>query len=235
MKRLLIGISVLANLLTIAGLVALYFMTDGFAFIEKRQARLRSFYEVFPVEEGDVVFLGDSITQGAFWGEMFPGASVKNRGIGGDTSQGVLDRLHTITAGRPAQIFLKIGTNDITALVPKEDIAANVGTIIDQIHRESAGTEVYVQSVLPRDPLLTGSVVELNALLEPVVRGHGATWVDVFPVFLDAETGAIRRDYANDQLHLMGPGYVAWRDALRPWVRGAGGRVRVPDLRDPGR
>lgn len=219
MKRFLIGLSILGNVLTIAGVGAVYYRTDGFDFSASQRARLRSFYETFPVERGDVVFLGDSITQGGKWHEMFPDVAVKNRGIGGDTSQGVLDRLHTITSGKPSKVFLEIGTNDIAALVDAETIRANVGKIIERIHAESPGTEVFVESVLPRDPLLTPAVKRLNEHLEPETREKDATWIDVFPVFANEDSSAIREEYANDRLHLMGPGYVAWREALAPYVR----------------
>lgn len=219
MKRILIGLSILGNVLTIAGVGAAYYWTGGFEFISKMQERRRSLYETFPVEPGDVVFLGDSITQGGEWAELFPDVPVKNRGIGGDTSQGVLDRLHTITSGKPSKVFLKIGTNDITALVDSSTIAENVGKIIDRIHAESPGTEVYVESVLPRDALLTPAVIGLNEPLEAKTKEKGATWIDVFPLFANDDGSAIRADYANDRLHLMGSGYAAWRDALAPYVR----------------
>lgn len=221
MKKFLIGLSVLLNVATLLGLGAVYYATNGFGFVRMKQERLRSFYETFPVEEGDIVFLGDSITEGGQWAEMFPKADVKNRGIGGDTTQGVLDRLHTITSGHPSQVFLKIGTNDLSMFIANDTIAENVGTIIDRIHDESPGTEVYVESVLPRDSLLTARVIELNGALEPVAEEHGATWIDVFPVFANTQGDAIRSEYANDRLHLMGPAYAAWRDALAPYVRNA--------------
>ncbi|MDG2303400.1 MAG: GDSL-type esterase/lipase family protein [Candidatus Binatia bacterium] len=219
MKRLLIGLSVLFNVITVAGVGGLYYITDGFAFIRMQQERLRSLYETLPIEEGDVVFLGDSITEGGAWDELFPGIPAKNRGIGGDTSEGVLDRLETITRGKPSKVFLKIGTNDLAMTISAEDISTNVGTILDRIHRESPGTQVYVQSVLPRDSWFTPGVQELNRLLEKVAVAHDATWIDVFPLFVDADGGAIRSEYANDRLHLMGPAYVVWRDALDPYVR----------------
>ncbi|HWA97307.1 MAG TPA: GDSL-type esterase/lipase family protein, partial [Pirellulales bacterium] len=63
-----------------------------------------------------VVFLGDSITQG--WGPdfkgKFPGMKLANRGIGGDTTRGMLIRLdEDVLALNPAAIVLLMGTNDI--------------------------------------------------------------------------------------------------------------------------
>ena len=77
---------------------------------------------------------------------------------------------------------------------------------------------VYVESVLPRGRLFTESVIELNTKLELVARSTGATWVDVFSLFLDEQGASMRDEYANDELHLTGPGYVVWRNALAPHV-----------------
>src|SRR6185369_6092309 len=49
-----------------------------------------SFFTTFG-RHADVVMVGDSITDGADWGEMFPGVSIANRGIDGDTTDGVLE------------------------------------------------------------------------------------------------------------------------------------------------
>src|SRR5208283_263374 len=66
-------------------------------------------------ENGSVVFLGDSITQG--WtalAKVFPDFKVVNRGIGGDTTRGILYRLNAdVLALKPAAVVLLIGINDI--------------------------------------------------------------------------------------------------------------------------
>src|SRR3954451_1058356 len=48
------------------------------------------------VGDADVVMLGDSITEGIDWHELFPHVRILNRGIGGDTSAGVLNRLDEV-------------------------------------------------------------------------------------------------------------------------------------------
>jgi len=67
-------------------------------------------------DQGGLVLLGDSITQG--WGEdfsaAFPGVKIANRGISGDTSRGVLIRLkEDVLDLKPAAVVLLIGTNDL--------------------------------------------------------------------------------------------------------------------------
>ena len=217
-KRFLIGLSLLGNLTILIGLGVLYRFTDGFAFLQMNRERVASLYESLPVEPRDIVFLGDSITAGGAWSELFPGIPTKNRGIGGDRTQDILDRMHHVTRGQPAKIFLKIGTNDLMALVPKEVIVANVTTILERIRIDSPGTRVYLQSVLPRDVLLTPAVRDLNETLRGVAAATEVSWIDIFPLFLDQDDGSIRDDYSNDDLHLLGQGYIAWRDALAPYV-----------------
>jgi len=64
-----------------------------------------------------IVFLGDSLTSACEWHELFGNnLTILNRGIGGDTSAGVLKRIPTVAVLRPAAVFLMIGTNDAQAL-----------------------------------------------------------------------------------------------------------------------
>ena len=75
-----------------------------------RRVELFASYDVQP---GDVVMLGDSITEGADWPALFPGVRIHNQGIGGDDTDGVLRRLALVTDRRPGKVFVMIGTNDI--------------------------------------------------------------------------------------------------------------------------
>lgn len=72
-------------------------------------------FEVLPTSKKDIIFLGNSITNGGEWAELLDNPHVKNRGISGDRADTMLDRLHVITKGKPAKIFLLIGINDLAA------------------------------------------------------------------------------------------------------------------------
>lgn len=72
-----------------------------------------SLFESLPVTSEDIIFIGNSITDGGEWHELFNNPHVKNRGISGDTTQGVFDRLDAIVNGQPAKIFLMIGINNV--------------------------------------------------------------------------------------------------------------------------
>ena len=70
-------------------------------------------------KDGDrAVFLGNSITDGGEWNELLANPRVKNRGISGDRSSWMLDRLDLIVGGQPRKLFLLIVTNDLAAGIP---------------------------------------------------------------------------------------------------------------------
>jgi lysophospholipase L1-like esterase len=198
-------------------------------FIESHHAQRVSAFEAFATALDDVVFLGDSISEGGPWEEMFPGVRTRNRGIGGDTTAGLLARLEQVTRGEPSKVFLMIGTNDLFRGASDDEIVADIEEILDRMKDESPDSEVYLQSVLPRAASYRARIEALNARLSEVAGERGAAWVDLYPHFFDEETGAIREELSNDELHLLGHGYEIWKQQIEGQVRaGAEPEVEVP-------
>lgn len=180
-----------------------------------QEQRLSQFAALHPqVQPGDIVFLGDSITEGGSWHEWFPGLPVRNRGIGGDTTAGVLARLKHVT-NHPSKLFLLIGTNDVTMGVKDPVILANLEQIVTTVRRTCPGTAVFVQSILPRKAKHAPRLQRLNAEYAGIAQRHGATFIDLWPAFAD-EQQRLRSDWTNDSLHLLGSGYAAWAPLLLP-------------------
>lgn len=176
-----------------------------------------SFFDAYPVAAGDIVFVGDSITAGGQWSEVFPDVTVKNRGISGDMTEDLLKRLGQITIGKPRKIFLMIGTNDIGLGAPDELTQRNYRDILDQIVRESPETQVYVQSILPREAKRCEDVIALNAAIAEMAQTRGLMYVDLFQAFVN-EDGSIRDEFSLDGLHLSGQGYRHWQSVIEPHV-----------------
>ncbi|MEJ6787977.1 GDSL-type esterase/lipase family protein [Brevundimonas sp. BR2-1] len=171
-----------------------------------------------PLGGTGVAFVGDSITEGGDWAALFPGVAVRNYGIGGDRSDGVLARAGQVTAARPARIILMIGTNDLANGYTPETIAANVGQVLALWKTALPQTQIVVESVLPRQPEFDGRIRDLNARLEQAARANGAGWIDIHTAFL---SGGDRLDPAvtQDDLHLTPPGYTRWKTILEGCVR----------------
>lgn len=171
-----------------------------------------------------IVFLGNSITEQGWWQVLIPGRKVENRGIGGDNTYGMLDRLPAILESRPRKIFLMAGINDLTAGRPVEEIAANIEKMAEMIHAACPDCELFVQSVLPVNdarlayPAIRGKnpqVRELNARLQALCdRTQRAAYVDLWPVMADAQ-GQLRLEYTKDGIHLHPAAYQAWVSHLK--------------------
>ena len=184
-------------------------------------------FEMLPVDSDDIVFLGDSQTNGCEWHEMLGNPNVKNRGISSDVIQGFADRVQRIIDGRPAKLFILGGVNDISHDLTPDSIATAMRNLIVKVRRGTPATKVYLQSLLPIDnsfrryKAMTGKesvIVETNKLLKKVAEETGATWIDLYSRMVDPATGNMRKGMTNDGLHLLGAGYAVWRDAVLPYV-----------------
>lgn len=218
--KVLVGLSILLNICVAALFIG---AANGYVppailnlMSEPNHQRWLSQFDVLPIERGDVVLLGDSITRGGSWHELFPGSAVKNRGIGGDTSAGVLARLDQIVDGKPSQLFLLIGTNDLMIGVSQDTIVDNITTIVERVTNESPDTQVFVQSILPRSIGYRERIEALNARVQDALD-DAALWIDLYPLLLD-DDGSIADRYSNDELHLHGAGYIVWAKAIREFV-----------------
>jgi len=218
--KFLVGGSLALSLLGVLVLAAAWFWRARLyrtLFHPVVTARQSSFFREFPVRAGDVVFLGDSLTSQARWGELFPGVAARNRGISGDTTADVRARLREITSAAPAQIFLMIGTNDLGLGLSEEVVLQNIDAILEEIRIESPRTEVFVQTLLPRSRGYAARIRSVNEGLIALADRRGLRWIDVGGAMSSAE-GALRADLTGDELHLLGPGYEIWKTTLAPWV-----------------
>ncbi|MCX6056236.1 MAG: GDSL-type esterase/lipase family protein [Chloroflexi bacterium] len=174
-------------------------------------------YRSYRIHKRDIVFLGDSITDGGCWEEFFPGISVKNRGINGDTTSGVLARIDDILCCEPLAIFILIGTNDLNWWTQRQDneILSTYQRILEQCRINSPKTRVYVQSILPRAKRYAKHIQRLNRELEGIAGRFGFSFLNLYPYFAD-QSDQLKTEFTNDRLHLMAAGYDQWVKILAP-------------------
>lgn len=176
-------------------------------------------FKSLPVNEKSIVFYGNSITNMHEWWECFgENHNVLNRGVSGGYSQELLDNVESIIAGRPAKVFLMIGTNDLgTKDIDKPQlVAANIRRIIERIQSESPATQIYIQSILPTvNGIRTlEKTVDTNKLLQRICQETGVTYVDLYQPMI----GIVLNELSYDKLHLNAAGYKIWGDIAAPYV-----------------
>lgn len=180
----------------------------------------KTLFESLPNEPDEILFVGNSLTDGCEWHELFGNQKVKNRGIDGDNTEGVISRLDELTSSLPAKIFLEIGTNDLALKRTIIDITKDYSTILDQIKKASPKTLIYLQSVLPRfdDPNRIGgvsndSIRTLNRELQILANQKGVIFIDLYVDFVDSDE-KLHKNLSLDGVHLNAEGYTIWKNRI---------------------
>lgn len=184
-------------------------------------------FETLPKDSNAIVFLGDSHTSGFELAELFHSASIKNRGVSGDFTLGVLKRLKPVAACHARKIFIEIGINDIMMEIDKNTIFKNYITILETLKKESPRSEIYIQSILPvsnstplsrnYDPVKVNEEIKpLNAQLRAYAIQHKTNYIDLYAEF--ELNHWLNPKYTIDGVHLNGAGYLLWRDLLKPYI-----------------
>ncbi len=172
-------------------------------------------------ETGAVVFLGDSIIQG--WttlAKVFPNIKVVNRGIGGDTTRGVLYRLNAdVLALKPTAVVLLIGINDIGLNADPQDVADNIKAILQDLKQFNPRMPVIVCKVMPssdKQHRPADKIEQLNSLMDEIVKSDPQFILcDTWSIYAD-ENGECKKEEFPDLLHPNAIGYAKWANALKP-------------------
>ncbi|QOD60875.1 polysaccharide deacetylase family protein [Polaribacter haliotis] len=175
-----------------------------------------------PLNFSDIVFLGNSITeQGGNWAEKVGIKNVKNRGISGDVTDGVLNRLDEITHFKPKTVFLLIGINDLFNLhyqkqIPStEYVAKNIIKITDSIHQKSPETIIYLQTILPTaEVYMTDYINQVNNIIRNNKIDVNYKLIDLHNEFVN-ENGLIKPELTSDGTHLNELGYEVWVKTIK--------------------
>lgn len=180
-------------------------------------------FRSFPNHRKDIVFFGNSITAGVDWSELLGEKRARNRGISGDITFGLLERLDEVTEGRPKKLFVLIGVNDISRNIPDSLIIRNYITLIERVKQASPKTKIYFHTLLPVNNEFTQfknhynkdeHILYVNEELKKIAGRYHITLIDLYPHFLNADK-KMDKKYTIDGLHLNAAGYQVWAEILK--------------------
>jgi lysophospholipase L1-like esterase len=211
MKRLLIA-SLLLNFVFVSAL--LYWLPKKLK--SKRDLSLvksvNNEIKSLPVDSNDIVFIGNSLTELFPINELFD-LPLRNKGVGGNTSVDILNRIESIKKNEPRKIFLMVGINDINKRISIDSIMSNVNKIASGINP----TTLYIQSVLPTsDRNKNKTIIKFNSLLKQYCLSNSITYIDLYTSFVSGEI--IKPTYTADGVHLSLKGYEKWKTILLPFI-----------------
>ena len=207
-----------------------------------------------PLPAQTIVAVGDSITRGEWdtavvggWvtrlrdtlRRAYPGTAfvVRNAGVDGDTTRGVLARLaRDVLALRPTLVIVSIGTNDFTAGVPPRTFAAELHLLVRRLRAAPSAPVVVLASMLPFAGLTRAQLAAERAYNDIIRRTAAAMhvgYLDLFDMWL-----ALGQSYLHllrhDSEHPNPLGY-AWLASTTATFLEAGyldgqGRIVAPSL-----
>ena len=191
-----------------------------FSILQNKKTKIEMYNEMnVTATKGITVFYGDSLTEFYDTSSAFHFPS-HNRGISGDTTQGMIERIEgNLLSLKPSRVVFLGGTNDLNRGVMPEQIAENIGIIVEKIRADLPDCEIFVQSLYPvnpyTSPVYLNSVADrknediqkVNALLAPLCDSLGCTYIDVHDALAD-EKGNLRKDLTMDGLHVNESGYA---------------------------
>ena len=167
----------------------------------------------------DVVMIGDSLTEGVIWSEVFPNVKIANRGIGGDRTIDILNRMDPILALKPKKAFILAGLNDFVIGIHVEQVLNTYIKIIERLRENHV--EVYIQSTVECSRLRCGKqnddVRALNAGLAQYANEHHFAFIDLNRQLSSMQLGLLPK-YTVDGSHLTADGYVVWSQMIKPYI-----------------
>jgi lysophospholipase L1-like esterase len=186
----------------------------------------------------DLLFLGDSITEGwhwdtgglKLWKSRYEPRRAANFGIGWDRTQNVLWRItHGELDGlKPKVTVLLIGTNntgnedDGKPRNTTPEIIEGVAAIVRELRARLPETRVLLCGIFPRgtkDDPIRAQVRDVNAGLARLADGKAVKFLDLGAKLLEPD-GTLSKDVMPDLLHLSEKGYRIWSDTLEEALAG---------------
>ena len=159
----------------------------------------------------DAVFLGDSITQASAFNETFSTpARIYNRGVSGDTTVDILNRLQEIKDLQPKNVYLMIGINDLYTGATPTQVAENISKIHDALSKE--GIKTIVQETIQCQPSKCPYTNEVNNLNKILALKFKAELLSLGEL---SSINGLSENLTYDGIHLNKKGYEAWANQLR--------------------
>lgn len=188
-------------------------------------------------ESNQTVLIGDSITEIFNYYELFydfckkTGQAVYNRGISGDFSNRLLERLYENALNiNPRNIVILIGTNDLGVGAPADFTEKHVRSILQTIKKHCPDANVVLQAVYPVNKYMNADsvvmvgrrknadIAKINAKLKAVANEFDVNWLDLTDA-LKNEQGNIKPDYCYDGLHLNAAGFTVVAKNIIPLLK----------------
>ncbi|ULQ56815.1 GDSL-type esterase/lipase family protein [Flavihumibacter rivuli] len=178
-----------------------------------------------PNHNNQVVIIGNSHVQYFEWAEACGNPNVKNRGIGSDVIQGVINRLPDVISDSTRTLIIEVGINDLAKGKSPEYLNEKIVQLIRVAKSLQPSIKVVINSIFPTSNLVQGTkqplsplIIKTNEFYRKAAEQNDAVYVDVFSKLGD-ENGLNEKYHPGDFLHLNADGYEVWLKELMPYLK----------------
>ena len=169
--------------------------------------------------KADIVFFGNSITEGGEFQDFFPDKKVVVLGYIGEDTKGMLRRVEAITSVNPKKIFLMAGINGLKKQ-KLEDFSKWYELLVDSIQVTNPQAKIYIQSILPITKESTfcdnNKINEANMLLKELSRSKNIVFIDLHSKF--NVNNSLKEELTFDGVHIKKEAYLIWVQEIRKYI-----------------
>ena len=183
------------------------------------------------IQDENIVFLGDSITDYYDLDKYYSNYNVVNSGIVGNTTRDILsDMKNRVYRYNPSKVFLLIGTNDINHKIPEEETIENIKKIVEKIRKYRPYTKIYVESIYPvndtNDKKIDKEQVGIrtniaikryNESIKKYCDSKNIIYINMYDELKDSND-SLKLEYTKEGLHISDSGYVVITKKIKKYL-----------------
>ena len=183
-------------------------------------------------QDENIVFYGDSITEGYNVKEFYDEFRVVNSGISGNITEDLINRIdRDLYNYNPSTVIIQIGTNDIRASIKDEDIIKNLKNIIKGIRKNRKNASILIESIYPINREMDEEywkdvnpdynnkhITKLNKEIKELCKKEHIKYIDIYSKLLD-DNKNLKEVYSKDGLHLTDLGYYKVTKLIKEYLK----------------
>ena len=186
------------------------------------------YFDEAGIMHGNILFLGDSLTDYYNLSKYYQDELVINSGIAGNTTDDILnDMYNRVYKYNPSKVILLIGTNDIAHGKDVEYIVNNINKIINLIREKLPNCKIYLESLYPINNTNNSKIDHnmvanrtnkiINQINAKINKIQNTTYINVHDSLIDTN-GNLNINYTIEGLHINNNGYERITKIIKPYL-----------------
>ena len=170
------------------------------------------------IEKQILLMLGDSLVEWGDWAELLTGYRILNRGMAGETVEGLAGRIFAEIDQHDdcGSILIMSGTNNL--LMGDTQFPALFATMLPRLRLLAPDTTIIVNALLPMPAARPEKITKINQTLAATCEQAQCVFMDAGPEFATFCRPIIHPCFHPDGVHLTSHGYQTWAKVISGYL-----------------